>query len=74
MPFVIRMGDRPYGLAGWFTGNGGVFRELEPINPQLGPLLPAGSVPPYAGWIPGAQILIPAEWNPWARPSPPTGL
>jgi len=74
MPFVIRMGDRPYGLAQYWTGDGARFRELEPLNPQLGDLAPGGTQPPYPGWIPGNTILIPIEWNPWAKPTPPTGM
>lgn len=70
-PFTVRTGDRPYGIATYYTGDGARFRELEPLNPQLGQLNAQGR---YPGWVPGAQILLPALWNPWDKPEPPTGL
>lgn len=72
MPFTIRIGDRPFGLAQYYTGSGARYREIEPINPHLGP--PTGGIPPYPEWKPGVEILIPGEWDPWNKPTPSTGL
>ncbi len=72
MPFTIRQGDRPYGLASFFTGQGGRYPEIEPLNPHLG--APTGGVPPYPQWQVGVQILLPAEWDPWNMPVPPPNL
>lgn len=74
MPFVVRYGDRPYGLAKYYTGNGARFRELEPLNPQLGPMVTTGGVSNYQNWQAGLVITLPAEWLPAAKPMPPTGL
>lgn len=72
MQFEIRFGDRPFGLAKYWTGNGGRFRELDAINPQLGRF--TGGVPPYPNWQPGTVITIPAAWKPRDKPLPQTGL
>ena len=76
-PFTIRMGDIPSGLAAYYTGNGARFHELEALNPQLGSIQTVNGVSNYYSasgqptWVPGAQILIPASWNPLSRPLPP---
>ena len=67
---TIRYGDRPYGIATWYTGQGMRFPELEADNPHLG-MFTDGK---YPGWIPGNSLTIPASWNPGAKPIPPTGL
>lgn len=72
MVFTIRTGDRPFGLATYYTTQGSRFRELDPINPQLGPF--QGGPLPYPNWQPGTVIFLPASWNPFAKPIPPTGL
>ncbi len=72
MAHTIRSGDRPFGLATYYTGQGARFRELDPINPQLGSF--TGGVPPYPAWQVGTVIFLPASWNPFAKPTPPTGL
>ncbi|KKM85557.1 hypothetical protein LCGC14_1287880 [marine sediment metagenome] len=78
MAFEVRLGDRPFGLATYWTGLGSRFTELEPLNPQLGPMAPVPGSPTgatnYANWAPGLIIAIPAAWNPLAKPPPPTGL
>lgn len=78
MPFTIRTGDIPYLLAQYYTGVPARFRELEPLNPQLGPLTngpspvdPNLTISYYPGWQVGTQILIPKAWNPLAKPLPP---
>lgn len=72
MMFTIRPGDRPYGLATYFTGDGARFREIEAINPHLGNF--QSGTPPYPQWQIGVTIGIPAEWDPWNKPTPPLGL
>jgi hypothetical protein len=72
MLFTIRAGDRPYGLATYYTGMGSRFREIEPLNPHLGPL--QSGVPPYPNWQVGVEIQLPAQWDPWNMPTPPVGL
>ncbi len=72
MAFTVRSGDRPFGLAGYYTTQGSRFRELDPLNPQLG-AFQGGSLP-YPNWVPGMVIFLPASWQPFAKPLPPTGL
>ena len=73
MLFTLRAGDRPEGLAGFFTRNPARFHELEPINPHLGSYN-SQTVPPYPGWAAGVVIGIPEVWDPYNKPVPPTGL
>lgn len=71
MPFIIRFGDIPFLLATYYTGQGSRFFELEPINPHLGTLKKdSKGVSNYPGWIPGTQILIPAQWFPYTKNLP----
>ena len=74
MEFTVRSGDRPFGLAQYYTGQGARFRELEAGNPQMGSLTSGPPQPPYTNWQPGLVITIPASWNPTAKPIPQTGL
>ena len=75
MEFTVRTGDRPVGLAQYYTGDGGRFRELEADNPQMGTITPGGvGVRPYTNWVPGLVIMLPASWFPTAKPIPPIGL
>jgi hypothetical protein len=69
---TLRLGDRPFGLAQYWTGNGGRFRELEAINPSLG-ALQSGPLP-YTNWVVGFVLNIPPQWAPWQKAPPPTGL
>lgn len=69
-PFVIREGDRPFGLAKYYTGLGSRWQEITGPNPHLGPI--TGGVPPYVNWLTGVTITLP--WNPGLKPLPPTGL
>lgn len=77
MPFAVRYGDYPYGLAIYYTGQGGRFKELEPLNPQLGPMVtkqgPQGAYSIYQNWAPGLEIVLPASWNAWSKPLPIPG-
>ncbi len=70
MPFTIRYGDIPFQLAKYYTGDGSRFFELRPLNPQIGALKTVNGVSNYENWKPGLQILIPAAWNPLAKPIP----
>lgn len=78
LPHVIRMGDIPFNMAAYYTGQGGRFREFEAKNPQIGKLrkqlnpVTKVMVSNYPGWVPGAEIVIPKEWNPLAKPMPAT--
>ena len=74
MPFTIRSGDRPYGLAIYWTGNGARFQELGALNPNLGQLVTKNGVTNYEHWQVGVGIKIPSSWDPWKKPNPPTGL
>jgi len=74
MLFTVRFGDRPYGLAKYYTGNGARYPELQPLNPQLGPMVTTGGVSNYQNWAPGLVITLPASWLPLSKPVPPTGL
>lgn len=74
MPFVVRVGDRPYGLALYYTGNGSRMFELAQKNPQMGSLQSVNGVSTYSGWKPGLAILIPAGWHPQEKPLPQPGL
>lgn len=71
LPHVIRMGDIPSLMATWYTGVGTRFKELGPLNPQIGALKTKNGVTNYEKWIPGTEILIPAAWNPLDKPIPP---
>lgn len=70
MPFQIRYGDIPFRLAQYYTGDGARFKELGPLNPQIGQLRTVNGVTNYEGWRPGLNILIPSAWNPLAKPVP----
>lgn len=70
MPFQIRYGDIPFRLAQYYTGDGARFKELGPLNPQIGQLRTVNGVTNYENWRPGLQILIPSAWNPLAKPIP----
>lgn len=74
MLFTVRYEDRPYGLAKYYTDTGARFKELEPGNPQLGPMVTTGGISNYANWQAGLVITLPASWNPLSKPVPPTGL
>lgn len=77
MIFTVRWGDFPYGLAQYYTGQGARFKELEPLNPQLGPMItrqgPKGSYSIYQNWAPGLEIQLPASWKPYEKPLPVAG-
>lgn len=72
MPFVIRYGDIPSHMALYYTGNGGRWKELGPLNPQIGSIqtVPLNGVPTtnFSHWNVGTEILIPASWNPLDKP------
>lgn len=70
MPFQIRYGDIPFRLAQYYTGDGVRFKELGPLNPQIGQLRTVNGVTNYENWRPGLNILIPSAWNPLAKPIP----
>lgn len=80
MPFTLRYGDFPYGLAQYYTGQGSRFRELENVNSNLGgwvqmPLKdqPGKTYGAYANWAPGLLIKIPQDWSPWNKAYPKPG-
>lgn len=76
-PFVVRYGDYPYGMAQYYTGQGARYVELEPLNPQLGPMItrtgPQGDYSIYQNWQAGLEILLPPSWQPWTKPYPLPG-
>lgn len=71
MPHTIRMGDIPSLMATYYTGVASRFKELGPLNPQIGALKTVKGVTNYERWIPGTEILIPKAWNPLDKPVPP---
>lgn len=71
MPHVIRYGDIPSMMANYYTGSPQRFKELGPLNPQIGQLKTVNGVTNYTNWAPGVQILIPKAWNPLDKPVPP---
>lgn len=70
MPFVIRYGDIPSHIADYYTGQPMRWKELGPLNPQIGTVKTVNGVTNYTKWIPGTEILIPASWNPLDKPLP----
>lgn len=79
MPFTVRTGDYPYGLAQYYTGQGARYTELEPLNPNLGPMVTrtlaggTGTYQIYENWAPGLKIVLPLSWLPWTTPLPNPG-
>lgn len=71
MPHVIRAGDIPSLMATYYTGTASRFKELGPLNPQIGSLKTVNGVTNYTKWNVGTEILIPAAWNPLDKPVPP---
>lgn len=71
MPHIIRYGDIPSIMANYYTGDPLRFKELGPLNPQIGPLKTVNGVTNYQNWRPGLEILIPKSWNPLDKPVPP---
>lgn len=71
MPHTIRMGDIPSLMAVYYTGVASRFKELGPLNPQIGALKTVKGVTNYERWIPGTEILIPKSWKPLDKPIPP---
>ena len=74
MPYMLGFGDYPYGLSAYYTGQGMRYKELEPLNPQLGPMENKNGVSQYRNWdqlaANGETIILPAGWNPWQTPLP----
>lgn len=70
MPYALGTGDYPYGLARYYTAQGGRWPELSPLNPQLG----AFSGGKYPNWdllaSQGGIITLPASWDPWQKDVP----
>jgi hypothetical protein len=82
-PFTVRSGDIAHRVAQYYTGDGKRFKELEPLNPQMGPLVTIlkevgedGDLIPvsdYKNWQIGLKILLPAAWDPFSKPYPVPG-
>lgn len=81
MPFKVRMGDTPYYLALYYTGNGARLHELESVNDNLGPWVTrgqerdmsgglSGGYQIYENWAPGLVIKLPLTWTPWQKAIP----
>lgn len=73
MPYQLGYGDYPYGLANYYTGQGGRFREIGPNNPQLG-TFGNGKYPNWDALASaGGTILLPASWDAWGKQLPTKG-
>lgn len=69
LPYTIKSGDTPSGVAKWYTGFPAKFRELGKLNEKvLGKLVTVAGVSNYPGWAPGTEIRIPADWKPLEKP------
>jgi len=75
-PFVIRKGDMGSGLALYYTGNAGRYRELPEVNTAIGMRIirnPDTGIEYLVPWKVGETILLPLSWNARSKPLPPPG-
>ena len=69
LPYTIKSGDTPVGVAKWYTGSPGKFKDLGKLNEKvIGKLRTVSGVSNYPGWQVGVEILIPADWKPLEKP------
>lgn len=69
--FTIRSGDLPYKLAQYYTGDSQKFREIPPLNQDVGMRVVHKNggtfLEPWRG-----TIKLPLSWKVWSKPLPPT--